>query len=117
MWALASSRLDMIILSLADDRDERLFMAKLNARMYDAWVVTANRYGSEDGWFWNGHVVVSDPLGQLRATGRGKEQYLMHEVRCAADPSWLKRVIRKVYVKAPLAYHILRNRRIARSYL
>jgi hypothetical protein len=26
-----------------------LFMAQFNARMYDAWIVTANRFGDENG--------------------------------------------------------------------
>lgn len=117
MWNLMKSRLDLIILSLADDSDEGLFMAKFNARMYDAWIVTANRYGNENGSFWNGHLVISDPVGALRATGQDQEQYLVYEVKCPADPSWPKRIIRNVYVKAPLFFHVLRNWKMVREYL
>ena len=117
MWELMKSRLDLVILSLADDSDEGLFMAKLNARMYDAWIVTANRYGDEDGWFWNGHLVISDPCGELHATGQGDEQYLAHELMCGADRSGPKRVLRNVIVKAPLFLHIIRNWKKARAYL
>jgi predicted amidohydrolase len=117
MWELMKSRLDLIILSLADDSDEGLFFTKFNARMYDAWIVTANRYGDENGCFWNGHLVISDPWGELRATGQDQEQYLVYELKCAADPSWPKRAIRNVYVKAPLVSHILRNWKTARAYL
>ena len=117
MWELMKSRLDLVILSLADDGDEGLFTAKLNARMYDAWIVTANRYGDEDGWFWNGHLVISDPCGELRLTGQGDEQYLAHELMCGADRSGPKRVIRNVIVKAPLFLHIIRNWKKARAYL
>jgi predicted amidohydrolase len=117
MWELMRSRLDLIILSLADDSDEGLFMAKFNARMYDAWIVTANRYGDENGCFWNGHMVVSDPCGELRATGQDQEQYLVYELGFAGKQSWLKRAMRNAWVKAPLAFHILRNWRRGRSYL
>jgi len=117
MWELMKSRLDLIILSLADDADEERFAAKFNARLYDAWIVTANRYGDENGWFWDGHVVISDPLGELRATGQGRELVLVYELVCAAETSWLKRVIRNVYVKAPVFFHVLRNWRTARAYL
>jgi predicted amidohydrolase len=117
MWALIKRRLDLVILSLADDQDERLFMARFNARLYDAWVVTANRYGQEGGEFWNGHIVISDPLGELRATGHDKEQYLVYELNFAPAQSRLKRAIRNGYVKAPLVLHILRNWKVARSYL
>lgn len=116
IWEMMRSELDMIILSLADDCDEKLFMARCNARMYDAWVVTANRYGDENGRFWNGHMVISDPLGRLRAVGQDREQYLVYELKFADERSWLKRVIRNVLVKLPLPIHILKNWKIVRSY-
>ncbi len=116
MWELMRSRLDLIILSLADDRDDGLFMSKFNARMYDAWIVTANRYGDEEGWFWNGHMVVSDPCGKLRITGQDQEQYLVYELGFADKQTWPKRWIRNVWVKTPLAFHILRNWKRAKSY-
>ena len=117
MRELIGSRVDMIILSLADDSDKDLFMAKFNARMYDAWIVTANRYGDENGHFWNGHIVISDPCGELRATGQDKEQFLVDELGFVDKRSWLKRAIRSAWVKTPLIWHILRNWKRAKSYL
>jgi predicted amidohydrolase len=117
MWELMKNRLELIIISLADDSDEGLFMAKFNARMYDAWIVTANRYGDENGCFWNGHLVISDPWGELRATGQGQEQFLVYELGFADQRLWLKRAIRNLWVKAPLAFHILKNWKRAKSYL
>jgi predicted amidohydrolase len=117
MRELMRSRVDMIILSLADDGDKDLFMARFNARIYDAWIVTANRYGDEDGYFWNGHLVISDPCGELRVTGRDKEQFLIYELGFVDQESWLKRVIRQAWVKTPLIWHILRNWKRAKSYL
>jgi len=117
MWELIKCRPDLIILSLADDADDGLFMAKFNARMYDSWIVTANRYGDENGCLWNGHIVISDPCGELRVTGQDQEQYLAYELRFADAQPWLKRTIRNVWVKAPLTLHILRNWKRARSYL
>jgi predicted amidohydrolase len=117
MWELMRHRPDLIILSLADDADEGQFMAKFNARMYDAWIVAANRYGEENGCFWNGHMVISDPCGALRATGQGQEQYLAYELGFADEQPWLTRAIRNMWVKAPLAFHIVRHWRRARSYL
>jgi predicted amidohydrolase len=117
MWELMRSRADMIILSLADDSDEGLFMAKFNARLYDAWIVTANRYGDEDGYLWNGHIVISDPCGELRARGQDQEQFLVRELGFADKQSWLRRGMRNVWVKTPLIFHILRNWKRAKSYL
>jgi len=117
MWELMKQPLDLILLSLADDGDEGLFMAKSNARMYDAWIVTANRDGDEEGTFWNGHLMISDPCGQLRVTGQDREQVLVYELGFADSQSWPKRAIRNVWVKTPLAFHILRNWKRAKSYL
>lgn len=117
MWELMRERLELIVLSLADDSDEGLFMTRFNARMYDAWMVTANRYGDEDGHFWDGHLMVSDPLGRLRVTTNGREQYVVHELGFVGSSSWPKRVLRNVMVKAPLVSHVLGNWKRARSYL
>ena len=117
MWELARGRLDLIVHSLADDRDDDWFVAHFNARMYDAWVVTANRYGHEAGCFWNGHMVVSDPCGALRATSQDQERVLVYELGFGDQQAWLKRAIRNAWTKAPLPLHILRNWKTARSYL
>lgn len=116
MWELAKSRLDLILLSLADDRDEGRFMAKFNARMYDAWIATANRFGDENGYFWNGHTVISDPLGRLRATLQNESDYLVYELYFDTwQPLW-KRTIRNILVKVPLPFHILKNWSIVKDY-
>ncbi len=109
MWELLKSQLDLIILSLADDRDEGLFMAHFNAKMYDAWIVTANRYGDENGYFWNGHMVISDPLGSLRIKSHNKAGYLVYKLNFDTNQSLLKRILRNMIVKAPLPFHVLKN--------
>ena len=109
MWELMKSGLDLIILSLADDHDKGLFMAHFNARMYDAWIVTANRYGDENGYFWNGHTVISDPLGVLKATSQDMAGYLVHELCFDVRQPIMKRTLRNLIVKTPLLFHILRN--------
>lgn len=117
MWELMKNRLELVILSLADDSDEGLFMAKFNARMYDAWIVTANRYGDENGYFWNGHLVISDPWGKICAAGQGQEQFLVYQLGFTNQQHWLQRAVRNFWVKAPLVFHILKNWKKARSYL
>lgn len=117
MRELIRQRLDLILLSLADDGDEDWFGSGFNARMYDAWVVTANRYGDEDGWFWDGHLVVSDPCGRLRATSKGREQVLVAECTFLAERSWFTWLLRNALVKASLVPHVLQNWKRAKSYL
>ncbi len=116
MRKIMRSHPDLILLSLADDSDEKSFMARCNARMYDAWIVTANRYGDENGRIWDGHMVISDPLGRLRAMGQNQEQYLVYELKFADEKSWVKKVVRNILVKLPLPVYILKNWRIVRSY-
>jgi predicted amidohydrolase len=117
MWDLMKKRLELIVLSLADDSDEGLFMAKFNARMYDAWMVTANRYGDEDGHSWDGHLMISDPLGRLRVATNGREQYQVYDLGFASNRSWPKWLVRNAMVKAPVIFHVLGNWKRARSYL
>ena len=109
MRELMKFRLDLILLSLADDHDKGLFMAHFNARMYDAWIITANRYGDENGYFWNGHTVISDPLGALKATSQDKAGYLVHELCFDIRQPVMKRILRNLIVKTPLLFHLLRN--------
>ena len=95
MRALIRSRLDLILLSLADDEDKDFFMARCNARLYDAWIATANRFGQEPGRFWNGHTVISDPLGRLRAVSKDQEQVLIKTLRFPPPTSKLVRLLRR----------------------
>ena len=117
MWQLMRSRLDLIIQSLADDRDEGWFVATFNARMYDAWFVTANRFGDQGDWYWNGHLVVSDPMGRLQATSLDQEKVLVHELTFVEDRCRFQRWLRVLWVRIPLLWHVLRNWKLAKSYL
>lgn len=116
MCQLIKSQLDLIILSLADDRDEDFFMAKFNARMYDAWVITANRYGDEGSHFWDGHTVISDPTGSLRAVSKDKEGYLIFDINIDRNQNILKFLLRNFIVKTSLLFHLLRNLKRIKDY-
>ena len=117
MWQLVKSRLDLIILSLADDSDEDFFMAKFNAHMYDAWVATANRYGDEDGHYWNGHTVISDPTGSLRAASKDKAGYLLFDINLDRDQNFLKFLLRNAFTKTYLLSHLLGNLKRIKDYI
>lgn len=115
MKELLRTNVDLILFSLADDRDEKWFVAKTLARLYDAWIVSANRYGQEHH-YWNGHTIISDPLGRLQKVSTDQEGYLVHTLQIATDRSGTQRFLRNVYVKFPLLVHILKNWRILKSY-
>lgn len=103
--ALMKSSQDLIILILADDKDRNRFMARINARLYNSWIVTANRFGWEGKRFWDGHSVISDPRGRIRAYSVGKESMLFHRISSFGEPS----LLRKLYVRSPIPFIILRN--------
>jgi predicted amidohydrolase len=117
MIELVRSRLDLILQGLADDQDEDRFVAKYNARMYDSWFVTANRYGDEDEHFWNGHLVVSDPWGRLQKFSQDQPGYLVYEIKFTEKKTWPISLLRQITVKIPLIFHLIKNWRKIRIYL
>ena len=116
IWALVKNRLDMVIISLADDHDQGSFMAKFNAHLYDAWVVTANRYGDEDSFFWNGHAVISDPLGVLRTISKDKAGVLVYDIKFDRNQNILKLLLRNFLVKASLLGYLMINLKRIKDY-
>ena len=79
--------------------------------------MTANRFGQEGDHFWPGLITVTDPLGRIRGTKQGQEQVLVYELRFAGPSSWLKRIVRNIWVKVPIILHVAKNWRQAKSYL
>lgn len=116
MRALRRLRPELILLSLADDEDEGFFMAQCNARLYDAWIVTANRFGDEGDRHWSGHMVASDPLGELRVAVDGCERTLVYDLGFAGSGSWLKRSLRRLFTGLPLFFELLKNGKQLRQY-
>jgi len=102
MRALMKNRPELILFSLADDQDESWFVAKANARLYVAWLVSANRYGHEKADYWNGHTVITDPLGNLCFTFLDQEGYLVHELRFTTGCAWYQTLARNLWVKVSL---------------
>jgi predicted amidohydrolase len=115
IWELMCSKFELIIHSLADD-DQDDFVTRLQARIYDSWVVTANRFGKEVDNFWPGLITVTDPLGGIRDTSIGKEQTLVYVLNFAPSGSMLKRVIRNIWVKTTAFFLLLKNWKQARTY-
>jgi hypothetical protein len=85
--------------------------------MYDSWIVTANRYGDEGGYFWHGHLTVSDPVGELRVKEIGAERYVYYEMGFVSGQPIFKRVLRKAYVRASLVVHVIKSLGIALDFV
>ena len=115
MQTLLRNKPELILFSLADDEDVGWFVAKAHARLYNAWIVSANRFGHEQN-YWNGHTVISDPLGVLQVTSIDREGYLIYDIGFVKNKSMLKNVIRNLSVKAPLLVHVFTHLKILKSY-
>ena len=115
--ALRKSKLDLIIHSMADDKDPNFFGAGFLARNFGTWYVTANRFGDEGGHFWCGHLFISNPLGKICVKGTDKEQYLFYELHFSTEQSVIKKFLQTIYRKCSLVGHILSNFTIALSYV
>lgn len=103
---LARSRPELIILSLADDSDPDFLMARLNARLFDSWIVSANRFGMEDDRFWDGHATISDPWGRLRASSSERGSVLYQSIRFPSR-NILASCFRKLLTRLPLPFLLL----------
>ncbi len=113
--ALRKSKLELIIHSLADDEDPREFGIGFLARSYDAWLINANRYGEEGGHYWNGWLTITNPLGEICARGKEKEQYLYYEIGIIEKQNWFTKIIRKIYVRFGRIFHVIKNLDLALS--
>ena len=90
-------------------------MSRLNARLYDSWIVSANRFGREDDRFWEGHAAISDPWGRLRASSTGRGSVLHHRIKFGSR-NILFRCFRKLITLLPLPFMLLFNWKRVRSY-
>ena len=106
--ALRKSKLDLIIHSLADDKDHRWFGTGYLSRSYDAWLINANRFGEEGGHYWNGWLSIANPLGKICISGLEKEQYLYYEIGIVEQKRFIK-TIRKMYVRLGRIFHVIKN--------
>ncbi len=111
---------DLIILSLADyidDWDDKYFGYKYLAKQYNSWIITANRYGSTCGTEWDGHIEILNPFGDIMVSSRYQEKFIVYKLKINKGQSKGKEFIRKVYSKISLGYLIIKNLKIALSYL
>ena len=66
---------------------------------------------------WDGHIEILNPFGDLLASGKMKEQFIVYNIKINKDQSKSKNFIRMVYSKISLGYLVLKNLNIALAYL
>lgn len=77
---IAQEKPQLILLPLADLVDEDFVNYDPVSFMSHAWVIVANRFGTEDGSHYDGHHWISTPTGSYRVKATGKEGYVFTEV-------------------------------------
>lgn len=106
---LKTKEVELILGGLANPRDPNFFVSGMIVKMFDAWVVTANRYGEENGSVYEGDMVVGDPLGRLRRTAVGKEQFMYEDLFFVTNESSLKKRLRRFFVGLSFILYLLSN--------
>lgn len=98
--AIRRARVDVVLAGLADT-GAGLTIARIVGCLFDAWSITANRFGQEGSTFWPGSISVVDPIGRVRGHAVGKEQVLVETLRIGSNRV-LSRVARRFVVAARL---------------
>jgi predicted amidohydrolase len=96
--ALKKQKAALILGGLASPKDPNFFISGMIAKLFDAWITIANRYGEEDGYFYDANMVISNPLGEIVQKSVGKEHILCHRLFFMARESGVKRALRRVVV-------------------
>ena len=93
--AIRREHVDIVLGSLADYATNVRFN-QIIGTFYDAWALVANRYGEEPPVMWHGLITITDPWARIRASGKGKEQVLVHRIPISSRNGvgrWLRRVL------------------------
>lgn len=101
----------LILGSLANPGDSDWFVSGMIAKMFDSWIITANRYGAEDKFTFDGQMFVSDPLGDLRLKSKDQEQSIYYDIGFSANDSPFLKILRRSYVALSLGAHFIQGMR------
>lgn len=117
---VAENEPHLVIISNADwsnEWDTRNFGVRYLARKFNSWLVSANRFGDEGKIHWDGHIEISNPVGDMCCVKKSAEQYAYYDIGFDMDQSQAKKKARKAYMKISIAYHIIKNLDIALKYV
>ncbi len=118
--AISENEPDLLIISNADwsnEWDTRNFGVGYLARRFNSWIVSSNRFGDEGDIHWDGHIEISNPVGDICCLRKSGEQYAYYDIGFDPHQSQVKKTIRKAYLKISLVTHILKNLDIAIRYV
>jgi hypothetical protein len=87
--AIRRARVDVVLAGLADKGTE-LTIARIVGCLFDAWSLTANRFGQEGPAFWPGLITVADPVGRVRQHAVGKEHILFETLLIGSNRAYAR---------------------------
>jgi predicted amidohydrolase len=87
---LQEQRPELLLGSLANPNDPDWFISEMIAKLVGSWIVTANRYGMEGDYFYDGQMIVADPLGRVRIKEKDSEQIVYYDLGFHRDRSSLQ---------------------------
>ena len=105
--ALRAGRPQLILGSLANASDPHWFVSGMIAKMCGSWILTANRYGPDGRQFFDGQMIVADPLGELRVKAKDSAQHITYEIRFDERRSAVRDALRSMYRYESLGIHLV----------
>lgn len=105
--ALHTQKPDLILGSLANASDRNWFVSGLIAKAFGAWILTANRYGQDGRQFFDGQMIVADPLGELRVKAKDRPQHIYYEMRFDEQPSPVRGFVLDLYRFQSFGAHLI----------
>jgi len=94
--AIRREKVDLVLAGLADYGTDAT-MSEIIGTFFDAWAITANRYGVEDTIQWQGLTTITDRWGRLVRSSVGRECVLVQDIPFGADSAW-GRIARRTLV-------------------
>jgi len=80
--AIRKEKVDLVLAALADHGEDSA-MSKMIGAFFDAWAMTANRFGGEDSIQWHGLTTITDRWGRLVRSSIGRETVLVQDIPLA----------------------------------
>jgi len=94
--AIRREKVDLVLAGLADYGTDAS-MSEIIGTFFDAWAITANRYGVEDAIRWQGLTTITDRWGRLMQSSVGRECVLVQEIVAGHDSAY-SRITRRILV-------------------
>ena len=93
--AIRKEKVDVVLAGLADYGVD-FTMSRIIGTFFDAWAITANRFGVEDSIEWHGLTTITDRWGRLVQSSLGRECVLVQSVPLDGGSTWTRAVRKAV---------------------